>query len=320
MVINDQVRAQPRNRLVTAVLLVFGVPLLAVTALRTVGFDGGWYTLVLLSLTPYAVVYGALLGGVSLVLRRWWTGGIALAMTILLAVFVAPRVMADEQPAVAGKTLRVMAANLYLGRADAATVVNLVRDNQVDVLNLVELTSAEVSALDKAGLFGLLPYRVLHAAPGADGSGIVSRYPLTEENYTGDSAAKQPGAEADLGGGTVVEIVAVHPQSPDTDAGQWDAQMKDLSRAAGEHGLRMLAGDFNATLDHAALQTVLSRGYHDAGDERGAGLQPTWPADATPLVTLDHVLVDKRAAVEDYRVLDVPGTDHRAVYAQVRLP
>jgi endonuclease/exonuclease/phosphatase family metal-dependent hydrolase len=35
---------------------------------------------------------------------------------------------------------------------------------------------------------------------------------------------------------------------------------------------------------------------------------------------LDHVLVDKRAAVQDYRVLDVPGTDHRAVYAEVRLP
>lgn len=320
MVINDQVRTRPRNRLVTGVLLLFGVPLLAIAALRTIGYDGGWYTLVLLALTPYAVVYGALLGGVSLVLRRWWTGGIALALAILLAVFVAPRVMADEQPAVSGKSLRVMSANLYLGRADAATVVKLVRDNRVDVLNLVEMTSAEVSALDKAGLFGLLPYRVLHAAPGADGSGIVSRYPLTEENYTGDSTAKQPSAEADLGGGTVVELVAVHPQSPDTGVDQWERETKDLSRAAGEHGLRILAGDFNATLDHAALATVLSRGYHDAADERGDGLQPTWPADATPLVTLDHVLVDKRAAVEDYRVFDVPGTDHRAVYAEVRLP
>ncbi|MGW4485897.1 endonuclease/exonuclease/phosphatase family protein [Amycolatopsis sp. NPDC004368] len=320
MVINGQVRGRPRNRLVTGVVLVFEVPLLAITALRTVGFDGGWFTLVLLALTPYAVIYGALLGGIALVLRRWWAGAIALVMAVLLAVFVAPRVMADGQPAVSGKSLRVMSTNLYLGRADAATVVKVVRDNQVDVLNLVELTPAEVSALDKAGLFGLLPNRVLHPAPGADGSGIVSRFPLTEENYTGDSAEKQPGAEADLGGGTVVELVAVHPQSPDTSAGQWDREMKDLSRAVGEHGLRILAGDFNATLDHAALQTVLSRGYHDAADERGAGLRPTWPVDAVPVVTLDHVLVDKRAAVEDYRVLDVPGTDHRAVYAEVRLP
>ncbi|MFI5613540.1 endonuclease/exonuclease/phosphatase family protein [Amycolatopsis sp. NPDC051903] len=318
MVINERVRKP--SRLVTGLLLVFGVPLLVITALRAIGFDGGWYTLVLLALTPYAVVYGALLGGVALVLRRWWTGGIALAMAVLLAVFVAPRVMPDAQPAVAGKSLRVMSANLYLGHADAGAVVRLVRENRVDVLNLVELTPAEVSALDAAGLFAQLPYRVVHAAPGADGSAIVSRFPLTEENYTGDSAAKQPGAEADLGGGAVVEIVAVHPQSPDTDSGEWVRQTRDLSRAAGEHGLRILAGDFNATLDHSALQTVLSRGYHDAADELGDGLQPTWPADALPLVTLDHVLVDKRAAVRDYRVLDVPGTDHRAVYAEVQLP
>lgn len=313
-------RARPRSRVVTGALLVFGVPLLVITVLRTLGYDGGWYTLVLLALTPYAVVYGAVLGGVSLVLRRWWTGGIALAMAVLLASFVAPRMSAEPQPAVTGKSLRVMAANLYLGHADAGAVVRLVRENRVDVLNLLELTPAESSALSAAGLFAELPYRVEHAAPGADGSGIFSRFPLTEENYTGASAPKQPGAAADLGGGTVVEIVAVHPQSPDTSVDTWVSQTRDLSRAAGEHGLRILAGDFNATLDHAALRTVLSRGYHDAAGELGAGLQPTWPADSVPLVTLDHVLVDKRAAVRDYRVLDVPGTDHRAVYAEVQLP
>lgn len=321
MVIDDEVRVRrPRNRLVTGLLLLAGVPFALLTALRAVGYDGGWYTLALLSLTPYAVVYGVVLGGLALALRRWWTGGIALAMAVLLAVFVTPRVLADDQPAVAGQSLRVMSANLYLGRADPQAIVNLVRDNHVDVLNLLEMTPAALAGLTQAGLFALLPNRVLHPASGANGSGIVSRFPLTEENYTGDSAAKQPGALADLGGGTTVELVAVHPLSPDSGADQWEAEIKDLSRAAGEHGLRILAGDFNATLDHAALQTVLTRGYQDAADQRGDGLQPTWPADRVPLVTLDHVLVDKRAAVQDYRVLDVPGTDHRAVYAEVRLP
>ena len=32
------------------------------------------------------------------------------------------------------------------------------------------------------------------------------------------------------------------------------------------------------------------------------------------------VVVDNRAAVLDYRVFDVPGSDHRAVFAEVRLP
>ncbi|MDT8910981.1 endonuclease/exonuclease/phosphatase family protein [Amycolatopsis sp. PS_44_ISF1] len=321
MAINDEVRVRrPRNRVVTGLLLLAGVPLALVTALRTVGYDGGWYTLVLLSLTPYAVVYGLVLGGLALGLRRRWTGGIALALAVLLAVFVIPRALAGEPPAATGKTLRVMSSNLYLGRADPQAVVRLVRDHRVDVLDLLEMTPAAVAGLDRAGLFTLLPNRVLHPDSGANGSGIVSRFPLTEENYAGDSAAKQPGALADLGDGVTVELVAAHPLSPDSGSDEWEAQIKDLSRAAGEHGLRILAGDFNATLDHAALRTVLSRGYQDAADQRGEGLRPTWPAGHAPLVTLDHVLVDRRAAVRDYDVLDVPGTDHRAVYSEVQLP
>jgi endonuclease/exonuclease/phosphatase family metal-dependent hydrolase len=38
------------------------------------------------------------------------------------------------------------------------------------------------------------------------------------------------------------------------------------------------------------------------------------------VVTIDHVVVDNRAAVRDYRVFDVPGSDHHAVFAEVQLP
>ncbi|RJQ88568.1 endonuclease/exonuclease/phosphatase family protein [Amycolatopsis panacis] len=312
--------AKPRNRVVTALLLLAGLPLLTVAMLRTVGYDGGgWYLTALLSLTPYLVVYGAILGALALLLRRWWIGGVALALAVLLVAFVVPRVLSDDQPNAHGRTVRVLAANLYLGRVDPATVLQLVRDNRVDVLNLLELTPAAVSGLEKAGLFKDLPYRVLHPANGANGSGIVSRFPLTEQNYAGDSSAKQPGAEADLGGAKL-EVIAVHPRSPDVGFDGWEQELRDLSRAIGEHGLRVLAGDFNATLDHAALGTVLSRGYVDAAASVGDGLDPTWPNTAIPFATLDHVLVDRRVAVRDYRALDVVGTDHRAVYAEVQLP
>ena len=320
MVVEEAVRVRPRNRLVTALLVAAVAPLACVTALRLVGYDGGWYLLIALSLTPYIAVAGFLLGGLALVLRRWWIGATALVLAIALAVLVLPRLSESEQRDVHGKTLRVMASNLYYGRADPQAVVDLVREQRVDVLNLVEMTPHVIDGLTKAGLFTLLPYRVLHPEAGAYGSGIVSRFPLTEENLTGESAGKQPGAQADLGNGVIVEIVAVHPQSPDAGAGQWTREMKDLSDSDRDHGLRILAGDFNATLDHAAFRTVLARGYLDAGEERGDGLEPTWPATYVPVVTLDHVLVDNRAAVRDYRVLDVPGTDHRAVFAEVQLP
>ncbi|WP_086851782.1 endonuclease/exonuclease/phosphatase family protein [Amycolatopsis kentuckyensis] len=319
MVLAEETRSRRKNPLVTGLLVVPVVPLALLAALRLLGYDGGWYTLVALSLTPFAAAAGVLLGGVALALRRWWLGGVALVLALALAVLVLPRVSASEQREVHGKTLRVLASNLLYGQADAKAVVDLVREQRIDVLNLVEMTSSAVDRLTAAGLFDLLPHRVLHPAPGAFGSGIASRFPLKEVNLTGDSAAKQLGAEADLGDGVVAEIVAVHPISPDVDTPLWEREIKDLSLPAGEHGLRILAGDFNATLDHAAYRTVLARGYRDAAEERGEGLAPTWPS-SFPVVTIDHVAVDNRAAVLDYRVFDVAGSDHRAVFAEVRLP
>jgi hypothetical protein len=37
-------------------------------------------------------------------------------------------------------------------------------------------------------------------------------------------------------------------------------------------------------------------------------------------VTIDHLLVERRASVIDYRVFDVPRSDHKAVYAEFVLP
>ena len=85
--------------------------------------------------------------------------------------------------------------------------------------------------------------------------------------------------------------------------------------------MRILAGDFNASLDHAVLRGLIGRGYADAADRAGAGLVPTWGYGGTrPPLTIDHVLVDRRCAVTGYSVHDIAGTDHRAVLAEIRLP
>jgi endonuclease/exonuclease/phosphatase (EEP) superfamily protein YafD len=83
----------------------------------------------------------------------------------------------------------------------------------------------------------------------------------------------------------------------------------------------VLAGDFNATLDHAPLRDVLRLGYADAAREVGNSLTPTWgPLGKRAVITIDHVLVDRRCAVLASSVHAIPGTDHRAVYAEIRLP
>lgn len=302
------------------VLAVLAVAFLEVAVLRLLGIDGNRLTAAVLALTPYCAVGGLLLGGVSLALRHWWIGGIVLVVALALVGMLLPRAFASAQPVANGAKLRVMSSNQYLGRADVKTVVQLVRDNQVDVLNLLELTPREVREFEAAGLFDVLPYRVLKAQSGGAGSGIASRYPLTELSLAGPSLMEQPSALVDVGG-TPVEVVAVHPIPPTTDAAQWKKEMAGLPRPDSSGPVRILAGDFNSTIDHATFRDLLSGGYTDAAVNRGEGFTSTWPSKFfPPPVTIDHVLVDPRVAVNGYRVLDVPDSDHKAVLAELTLP
>jgi endonuclease/exonuclease/phosphatase (EEP) superfamily protein YafD len=313
---------KPRRRWVTVLLVVVAVPFAVLASLRILGVDGDQYTIAALALTPYAAVAGLALGGITLALGRWRTGGVVLVLAVALTALVLPRMFASDQPAVAGTPLRVMASNLLAGSADAQQVVNLVWDNKVDVLNLLELTQPAVDRLTAAGLFSLLPNAILHPArTGAAGSGLASRYPLEKLALSGPSNGKQPSARITLDGGAVVDVVAAHPAAPTWSASVWRAEFDNLPSPDFAGPPRVLAGDFNATLDHARLRDLLDSGYADAAERRGEGLSTTWPsAGLVPPVAIDHVLVDRRVAVRDYRVFDVPGSDHRAVYAELLLP
>ncbi|MTD57927.1 endonuclease/exonuclease/phosphatase family protein [Amycolatopsis sp. RM579] len=301
-------------------LLVLALAFLEIAAMRVIGVDGNRLTAALLALTPYWAVGGLMLGGVSLGLRHWWIGGIVLAVALALVAMQVPRAIAATQPPAHGAALRVMSSNQYLGHADVDTIVRLVRENQIDVLNLLELTPREVREFERAGLFETLPYRVLKPQYGGAGSGIVSRYPLTELSLAGPSRMEQPSARVDLGG-TSIEIVAVHPIPPTTDAAEWKKEVAGLPGPDSHGPVRILAGDFNATVDHATFRDLLGAGYTDAALSRGEAFTSTWPSRFfPPPVTIDHVLVDPRVAVEHYRVLDVPGSDHKAVLAELTLP
>ena len=66
---------------------------------------------------------------------------------------------------------------------------------------------------------------------------------------------------------------------------------------------------------------MLSSGYRDAAASAGAGLRGTWPSDGRlPPVAIDHVLVPAAWRVVSAEVLDLPGSDHRAVLAVLAPP
>jgi endonuclease/exonuclease/phosphatase (EEP) superfamily protein YafD len=287
---------------------------------RLAGVDGPVVTAALLAMTPYFVPVGLVLGGLLIGLGQLPIGGGVLALTVLLGAQILPRAMPSRQPALSGPRLRLLASNIYLGRGDVKAIVELVRAQDVDVLHVVELTPEAAEDLDRAGLFELLPHRVFQPVEDGRGTGIASRHPLQPLDLAGPSRLEQPSARVDLGT-AAVDVVAVHPVPPTMSAADWKSEMAGMPAVTADGPIRILAGDFNATLDHAVFRKLLRTGYQDAAALRGGGLRGTWPSSGfPPRVTLDHVLVDRRAAVADYRVFEVPETDHRAVLAEVILP
>jgi endonuclease/exonuclease/phosphatase family metal-dependent hydrolase len=276
----------------------------------------------LLSFTPQvaaAAPWAAL--GLRLAGRRGPAATAALAAAAL-GVVVRPRRVPRPQPGACGPMLRVLTANLYFGRADAEVIVDRVRQARADVLFLQELTADAVTRLKQAGLDELMPHTLLELRGGSRGSGIYSRFPLTEGPAVASVHMAQPTALLKLPDGDAVELVCVHPVTPRLGNGgatRWRTELGVLP-PPGELP-RVLAGDFNATLDHAAFRDVLRLGYADAGLQAGNALTPTWgPPGKGTVLTLDHVLVDRSCAVLAYSVHLLPGSDHQMVYAQVQLP
>lgn len=325
----DGVRARrrPGGRVAGLLLAIVVAGFLAAAVVRLLDLDLSGPAVALIALTPYVLALGMLLLVVAALLRRWITAALVFAVCAALATGVIGRVLPDDRPFGRGQQLRVLTSNTHVGKADAVALVDLVRRHRVDVLSLQELTPEMVADLDAAGLGAELPHRRFVAAPGASGSGVAARYPVEERGDVGRTTFAEPTALVDLPGAHDIEITAVHSVPPVGTMGiegadLWRRELASLPEPTTSGPLRVLAGDFNATLDHGPMRRLVNRGYRDAAEQVGQGLVPTWPARDTlaPPVTLDHVLVDRRCPIDDVLVLDVPGSDHRAVLATFTLP
>jgi endonuclease/exonuclease/phosphatase (EEP) superfamily protein YafD len=292
---------------------------------RTVGVAVPYPFVALLAFTPYAALSSWVPVAFGLLVRRWAVAGVAGVAMLAFAAALVPRALAGPGRDAAGPRLVVMTANVYLGHGDARALLRIAREHRADVLSLQELRPAQMAELDRVGARTAYPYRATEPGEGASGTGVLSRLPLTALDTAPDvTGHAQPEVRLSVRGAPPVRLKAVHP-SPPVDpvaAPIWRQALAALPTADGRGDVRILAGDFNATLDHVELRRLLGRGYADAADAVGKGWVWTWPAlprRALP-ITIDHVLVDRRVEVERVEVVSIPRSDHRAVVATLRLP
>jgi endonuclease/exonuclease/phosphatase (EEP) superfamily protein YafD len=313
------------HRLRAILVALFAAPWLLWAVVRTLALDGGHPLVAMISFTPYVAVTAIVPLLVALVTRQWIVAAFATLALALFALALAPRALDGPQRAgdgARGRSLVVMTANLRFGGADAHTIVRLARVHDVDVLSLQELTPGAVQRLDRAGIRQVLRARVLHPRESAVGAGLMARRPLRAIVRPRDGSPEQLQAALLLSGDEELGLASVHPLPPLS--AESTAAWRDVLRALPgplEDQPNILAGDFNATLDHRDLRRLLARGYTDAADATGDGLRPTFPiVRSLPPITIDHVLVPDTIRVRRVQTHAVKGSDHRALIAELVLP
>jgi len=299
------------------------VPILVWTVIRAFGLERGYPLVGLMAFTPCVAVAALLATGVAVALRNWAAATVAALATVCLGAAVLPRAVGSELESPVGhQTVTVLAANIHHGTADPAALVALVERLRPDLLSVEELTPRFARELRVEGIDRLLPESHLEVHTNVSGTGLYARHPLRAMPEPARFQFRMPRALMVLPGGRSLRVVGVHPYPPLRGrVDEWSAALESLP-TAGSGVPWVLPGDFNASLDLAELRGLIGRGYRDAADAAGKGLEPTWPVGRTmpPLIAIDHVLVDRRLGIAAYGVLDLPGSDHRAIYARLVLP
>ncbi|GGQ84437.1 endonuclease/exonuclease/phosphatase family protein [Kitasatospora griseola] len=299
------------------VVLLLGPAALAVV--RVLGLDDGTVLALPMAALPYAALLTVPAAAVLAGLRRWVLTALAVLLVGLQLWWLLPRVVADGAQAPAGAPrLRVATSNAYMGGVSPTALVDLVRTQRLDALAVEELSVSAAQALDAAGIRELLPHREM---PAGSDTALFTRLPVTG---AGDPAWPTVNVTVAVDG-RPVQLVAVHTYYPLGDARRWATGMHELRDAAAGRsgGGAVLLGDFNATLDHAPMRSLLATGLTDTHAELGTGLMPTWPEHnrdfprLPPMIQIDHVLHGRALRAVSVAEYTLAGTDHRAVVAEL---
>ncbi|MEU1014874.1 endonuclease/exonuclease/phosphatase family protein [Streptomyces sp. NPDC005898] len=302
-----------------------GALLLGVTAIlgfRVADSDGLTPVPQILAFLPWLLAPAAA-GLLLAALARWRTGMVwGVAVLALLAWYMEPYGTSDPPEGKAVAELRVMAANIEYGR-ETAGLLRAVRAEQPDLLFVEECDHACSATLREKLPRADYPYRESVDAYGPEGSVLLAKVPLKPAPGI-DATLGMPGAVADVQGHPV-RVQLAHPMPPmPRHVDLWRKELKAIEKyaAAGKGRSTIVAGDFNATQDHAAFRSLLhGGGLRDAARLDGASRTPSWPTTLpAPLgAQIDHVLVTPDFAARDTRFLELGATDHRALVVTLTL-
>jgi len=273
-----------------------------------------------------AVVVGLLAVLVVVVRRRWWpAAATALVVVGVAALMVVGRLAADDGSAAGGRPLTVLSFNVYEGTADPGPLAAAIRGNRPDLVVLTEAAGPFLEqVMPLVDDLGYLPWSAVGSdAPDLSGTVVLAAPSLGDLSArTVASDTRYPWAQVTGGALGPVQVIAVHTASPVPGwIESWPRELESLQRWCGARTPTIIVGDFNASADHSAFRSGTA-GCTDAAAATGAGLVATWPSDWPRWLgaQIDHVLTVGGPAPRSVEILDLPGSDHRALLTRLVLP
>jgi endonuclease/exonuclease/phosphatase (EEP) superfamily protein YafD len=266
---------------------------------------------------------------VTFALRRRWRLSLVAGMGTVLGIApTAFGLLHHTAPAPASATMRVMSMNVCLTNANAESVIASVRNASPDVLVLQEYTTAMDERL-RAGLEEY-PYQLRRPQENSDGWAVYSRRPLLAPIDTEvrlNDSTRQARFAVRMGKQEVL-VYALHltcPKSIDQ-IGANRAEVADLVEMVSRERMPViLAGDFNFTETTANFAALRGAGMSDTHDLAGNGRGSTWRYRALGLThrlpgfRIDHVFVSPQLTCTNAQVVDVSGSDHRPIIADIAI-
>jgi endonuclease/exonuclease/phosphatase (EEP) superfamily protein YafD len=330
------------RRLITFILLLALAAALLIAAYpQLVGLNQQYFVAQVIAFRGALVVVGFVLAVVFLfigILARPLRGFFATGAVFLLIFTAFTGAIVFERGTGVTKfhtkdatDVTVLSWNTRGGAPGAAEIARLALANHADVISLPETrasTAGEVAAaMKKTGH----PMQVLTLAynqvdPAASTSLLISpklgSYTMQKEKKTTEVL---PTIIATPAKSTSPVIVAVHAVAPVAkNMSEWRSDLRYLSKVCNGKSM-IMAGDFNATLDHLSGLGTRSAALGSCRDTAltsgNAGLG-TWPTDVPSLLgaPIDHVLTTLDWKVSGMTVItseDKAGSDHRPILAQL---
>lgn len=321
-----------RRTLGTLATGLAGLLLIAVLA----GYAGRWSPACEIA-SAFRLHLAMLAGATGLALgfvRLWRSAGLAVLAALIAAAGLGPVLNSPNplgaQAAASGHPLTVLYANLWDRNSQPQALAAALRAIDADILITSETTGAVADGA--GGLRQHYPFR--QVGPTAQAilrTSIWSKYPLLGGRLYPNNTVAPTAASvvADLGGGLSVGLVGAHFSRPYE--GLRQVQADSLGRMTGElrHGQLarplIIAGDFNAP----PWSWVATRAAEVTGTRILGGYRITWkgtyptpfgPVSAPWGQQIDHMLLSSEIIVESVETLVLPGSDHRGLFARLRIP